>query len=310
MAGKLPTARRRVISASKRTDIPAFYMKWMLERVKAGWVDVPNPMFRHARDPLKRLSHVTLRPDDVIAIVWWSKNYAVYDRFHEAFSSYRTQFFHFTVNPRRADLAWIEPDVPPLEQALSQMRFLASLPGGPGMVAWRYDPIMFWREAGADRNSWDPEFFEMMCRSVAPLGISRCITSLADRYAKFERRISQSFPGIELRDPSEDEITDITGKMAQIANIYGVLLLSCTEPGLVCRAGFTRASCIDGGLLRGPTAPATDVKMRGREECGCTLHTDIGDYVTQECGYACIYCYANPNHRRFRPARVANKIPR
>src|SRR3954471_10902643 len=80
-AGKLPAARRRVISASKRTDIPAFYLRWFLDRVADGWVDVPNPMFRYASDPLKRLSHVSLRSEHVQAIVWWSKNYAVYERF-------------------------------------------------------------------------------------------------------------------------------------------------------------------------------------------------------------------------------------
>src|SRR5687768_17281765 len=70
-SGKVPAVRRRVISASKRTDIPAFYLSWFLGRVEAGWVDVPNPMFRYASDPLKRLSHVSLRPEHVQAIVWW-----------------------------------------------------------------------------------------------------------------------------------------------------------------------------------------------------------------------------------------------
>ena len=32
-----------VISVSRRTDIPAFYTEWFLNRIKAGYVDVINP---------------------------------------------------------------------------------------------------------------------------------------------------------------------------------------------------------------------------------------------------------------------------
>ncbi len=81
-------------------------------------------------------------------------------------------------------------------------------------------------------------------------------------------------------------------------------MFACTEAVLASQAGFLRGACIDGRLLGASTAAATDRKMRGREECGCTLHTDIGDYLTQECGYSCVYCYANPNHRRFRLERT------
>jgi hypothetical protein len=298
-SGKLTAVRRRVISASKRTDIPAFYLSWFLGRVEAGWVDVPNPMFRYASDPLKRLSHLSLRPEHVQAIVWWSKNYAVYERVSERLTVYSDQYFQFTINPRRADLAWIEPDVPPLDEALRQVRFLAGLPGGPSRIAWRYDPLLFWREDGADRNSWDPDFFGHVARALGSIGVTRCFTSVADRYAKFEKRMRQSSPDRSLRDPTTAELTAISTEMAALADAHELDLFSCTEAALAACEGFTKGACIDGRLLGGPKAAATDTKMRGREECGCTLHTDIGDYVTQECGYSCVYCYANPNHRRF-----------
>lgn len=298
-SGKVPAVRRRVISASKRTDIPAFYLSWFLGRVEAGWVDVPNPMFRYASDPLKRLSHVSLRPEHVQAIVWWSKNYAVYERFSERLAVYPVQFFQFTINPRRADLAWIEPDVPPLDEALRQVRFLAGLPGGPSRIAWRYDPLLFWRDRESDESNWDSEFFMHMARTLTSIGVTTCFTSVADHYAKFRQRMHQSFPDLSLRDPSTAELTAIATEMARIADMVGLRLFSCTEAALAACDGFSKGACIDGTLLGGSRAAATDTKMRGREECGCTLHTDIGDYVTQECGYSCLYCYANPNHRRF-----------
>lgn len=303
-AGRIPPARPRVISASKRTDIPAFHLLWFLKRCQAGWVDVPNPMFRYAADPFKRLSHVSLRPEHVLAIVWWSKNYAIYERFHQRFAAYPVQYFQFTINPRRSDLAWIEPDVPPLEEALRQVRFLAKL-HGPDFISWRYDPLCFWTEDGENRSTWDPDFFDRTCREMSGIGVTRCVTSLADRYAKFERRMRRFFPEKHLRGPAPDELDEITQCMVEIGAAHKIRVEACTEKELVKPNGIGKARCIDAACLspRAPKGAATDTKMKGREECGCSLHTDVGDYQEHECGYSCVYCYANPNHRRFDPRR-------
>lgn len=300
-AGRLPAPRRRVISASKRTDIPAFYLPWLRQRCNAGWVDVPNPLYRHARDPYRALTHVSLRPEHVLAIVWWSKNYAVYLRLHEAFARYPVQYFHFTITPRRPDLAWLEPDVPAEEAALEQLAALVRL-RGPALVAWRYDPLVFWWRDGRPESNWDAAFFARMCEHLERLGVRRAFTSVADRYAKVEQRVRRHVPGVRLRDPAPDELAHIGATMRERAAAHGIALFACTEQPLVER-GLQRGACIDGRLLsaaacqRASTAPATDTRMPGREACGCTLHTDIGDYQTQACGYACIYCYANPRER-------------
>ena len=301
--GRVPVARRRVISASKRTDIPAFYLKWLIGRCREGWVDVPNPLFRRAADPLQRLTHVSLRPDDVAAIVWWSKNYAVYTRLHAAFADYPAQYFHLTITSRRPDLAWLEPEVPPEAAMLQQVEFLARL-HGPQALAWRYDPLVFWEEQGELRSSWDAEFFERMARALGAIGVPVVFTSVADRYRKFERRLQRYWPGRRLRDPEPAELAAIVAHMRAVAEQCGLRLAGCAEP-MLAACGVAPGRCIDALLLaeqaggRVSTGPATDTKMKGRETCGCTVHTDIGDYVTQECGYACAYCYANPNHRRF-----------
>lgn len=225
-----PSTARNLCEQADRHS--CLYLKWMLERVEAGWVDVPNPMFRHVSDPLKRLTHVSVLPNDVLAIAWWSKNYAVYECFYGSFRRFPTQFFHFTINPRRGDLSWIEPDVPRIEEAIRQVRFLASQPGGAEMVAWRYDPIMFWSEGSQDRSSWDPRFFEEMCRCLSELGITHYVTSVADRYGKFEQRVRRNFPHVTLRDPAAEEIVALGDDMTQIASVYGMQLMSCTEPTL------------------------------------------------------------------------------
>jgi hypothetical protein len=300
------STRPRVISASKRTDIPAFYLRWFADCCDRGSVDVPNPRYHTAADPLRRWSHVSLRPEHVLAVVWWSKNYTVYERLAPRFAAYAVQHFHFTINPRRADLTWLEPDLPPLDEVYRQVRFLAGLPGGPERITWRYDPLCFWSEGGQEKSSWDSAFFEETCRALASLGVRRCVTSLADPYARFRRRMRQFQPDRTLREPADDEVTTIAAAMVAIAGGFGVEVAACTEPRLAACPGLVPARCIDGPALspQASARPATDTRMRGREACGCTLHTDVGDYQAHECGYACIYCYANPNPRRLGNPRL------
>ena len=107
------------------------------------------------------------------------------------------------------------------------------------------------------------------------------------------------FPAIELLQPTIEEVDLLSKEMISIARRFGMAVYACTESELADRPGFRKGACIDGALLGATKAAATDRKMKGREECGCTKHVDIGDYVSQECGYSCVYCYANPNHRRY-----------
>ncbi|GIW04905.1 MAG: hypothetical protein KatS3mg059_1525 [Thermomicrobiales bacterium] len=290
----------RVISASKRTDIPAFHLPWLVERVKEGWVSVRNPFFYRASDPERYAIRVSLRPEDVAGIVWWSKNYGVYlrPRFYRCFEIYERQHFQFTINPRGERYTWLEPDVPDLDEALRQVRELAQR-RGPSAISWRYDPLVFWNDGVCDHSTWDPEFFSRMCDELGAAGVTVCITSIVDPYKKFLLRLGRLYPHISLREPSENELDAIVGEMMEIAQQHGIAVQACSEPLLERYADLRPAHCINGALFGATTAAATDQRMKGRETCGCTRHTDIGDYERQECGYACLYCYANPNHRRF-----------
>lgn len=308
--GRIPRPLRRVISASKRTDIPARYLRHMLNWCERGWVDVRNPYFGRAgvdetvEQQAQRSTHVSLRPEDVIAIVWWSKNYAMYERLHAGFARYKVQYFNFTINPRRPDLAWLEPDVPPLDEAIRQVDVLRRLHGGE-MIAWRYDPLVFWRQDGEPKSNWDAAFFERMCHDLARLEVRRIITSVVDPYLKFRQRLERFFPDVQLREPALEELSAIVAAMREISAAHGMDLVACSEPSLEA-LGISPAACIDGNLLRAksgdrPSArKATDVHMKGRESCGCAFHTDIGNYESHECGFGCVYCYANPNHKRFK----------
>ena len=293
---------KRVISASKRTDIPAFYLRWLVDQVAEGCVDVPNPLYR------EKSTHVSLSPGDVAWIVFWSKNYHVFERFAHHFDDYEL-YFQFTIN---APSPFLEPDVPSSEEALRQAEFLSGRYGGR-RVAWRYDPLVCWQEGGELRSNYDPRWFALMCGALSALGIERCFTSFADHYPKFVQRARTGFRSVRLVDPATPVKVAWATELRDIATAHGIRLFSCTEP--VLEEVLPRGSCIDGQLLnalgseRVSCAQASDVQTPGRAACGCARSVDIGDYQAQECGYSCLYCYANPNHRRFSKRRADGEGP-
>lgn len=128
-----------VVSVSRRTDVPAFYARWFIGRVRQGFCEWVNP-FGGQR---KRLS---LRPEDVVAFVFWTRNPAPLMRYlDELEASGYTFYFHFTINgyPRA-----LEPFNPPLARSIDRFRALADRVG-PDRVFWRYDPMVLGRAAAS-----------------------------------------------------------------------------------------------------------------------------------------------------------------
>ncbi|MBI2321895.1 MAG: DUF1848 family protein [Chloroflexi bacterium] len=282
---------RRVVSASKRTDIPAFYLRWFAERVAEGFVDVRNPLYRHLT------TRVSLRPDDVAWIVFWSRSYGALPRFAARFAAYQL-YFQFTINPPDP---WLEAHVPPTAAALRQAEWLAARYGGE-RIAWRYDPIACWRRDGRVETNDDPQFFARVCAELAALGVRRCFTSFADHYTKVQRRLAQLDPAAAWIDPPTAEKRARAAELAAIAAAHGVALLACCEPGIEDVPGVAPGACIDGALLGAlggegvSTARSSDAQVPGRAACRCTRAVDVGDYERQPCGYGCLYCYARQRH--------------
>jgi hypothetical protein len=278
---------KQVISASRRTDIPAFYLRWLLDRIGEGYVDVANPQ---RRTSIRRIS---LSPQEVGWIVFWSKNYGVFQRFADRFDAYDL-FFQFTIN---APSALLEPDVPTSEEALRQVEFLTGRYGA-ARLNWRYDPIVCWQEQGRIHSNLDLEWFERMCRDLGQLGVTRCSTSFMSVYAKVTQRVRQYVPGIRLIDPPVEQKKAWATVLRDIAAAHGIVLAGCCDAALVDM--LARGACVNGPLLNTLSSSRVScARAATRPLCGCTASADIGDYDLHECGYACLYCYANPNHRRF-----------
>ena len=102
-----------IISASRRTDIPAFYSPWFFNRIKEGYVLVPNPFNS------KMISKVSLNPAVIDCIVFWTKNPTpMLERIHEL-DKY-TYYFQFTLNSYGKD---VEKNIPSKNDVIKQPAF-------------------------------------------------------------------------------------------------------------------------------------------------------------------------------------------
>ncbi len=278
---------KTVISASRRSDIPAFYLNWFKDAIRAGSLVVTNPVYP------KQKRIVDLSPGAVGWIVFWSRNYARFLKEPDFFSAYHL-FFHFTVLPQSK----LEPLALPLPAALRQMETLAAR-FGPDRIIWRYDPLVFWQEGLTLHTNHSKKKFKELCQTISSFGVNRCYTSIAHPYAKFIHRFKQAYPHEYLVQPKFSLQKRILSEMAAIAGAYGLELFSCSNDQLLTIKGIKKGRCIDGNLLQ-QLQPDTKISVANaptRTDCGCTKSIDIGNYQAQPCTFGCLYCYANPKKR-------------
>ena len=278
---------KQVISASRRTDLVAFFPDWL-----AG---VIREEMAHVLGPSGRAYDIDLSPQNVHTLVLWSKNFTnLIESRHgllDAVRKYDQLYFHFTVTGLGGTV--IEKHVPEPAVALRQIEPLLEIAGHPERVSLRFDPVVYWEERGEVRTNL--EFFEEIAREANRLGITTVRMSFAQWYGKAKRRAAKrEFCFI---DPGNEEKVAAALRLAEIAAARGLNLYSCAQNFLASVPGIRPSACIDGALLSAlhPTRePASLRKDRTqRSECGCTESADIGSY-TQSCPHSCIYCYANP----------------
>ncbi|MCD4693442.1 MAG: DUF1848 domain-containing protein [Calditrichales bacterium] len=275
---------KTVISASRRTDIPAFYLNRFIDAVKKGSVEVCNPLYRKN----KRL--IQLTPDAVAWIVFWSRNFRHLLKQKDFFSDYQL-YFHFTIIPQSK----LEKSAVPLSESLKQMESLCRLYGAERIV-WRYDPIVYWYENEVLTSNHDPAKFEFLCREISQLGVKRCYLSFAHPYTKFQNRFKKKFPNDRLLLLKPEMQLNTINEISTIAAHFDISIYSCCNDDLLKISSIKKGRCIDGGLLNklDLSQRVTEAKDPTRKDCGCTRSIDVGDYQAQPCFYGCIYCYANP----------------
>lgn len=280
-----------IVSISRRTDLPALYPDWLLNRLREGFVLVRQPYRPH------RISRVELRPEKAECLVFWSKNPApLLPRLEEIRRMGHRFYFQFTLNPYGPPL---EAGLPPLADRLDTFRRLSETVG-PERVVWRYDPVIFGAGWDAPRHG---AAFEKLAAALEGFS-SRCIFSFLDWYPGMQGRMK----GLAVQ-PDGVQRRHIAAAFAASARAHGFSLSTCCEPEEDLRdLDIGRAACIDPGLIEALLGcPIRRRKDPGqRPGCGCVESVDIGAYGT--CLNGCRYCYANrseaaaaDNHLRHDP---------
>jgi hypothetical protein len=275
---------KSVISASRRTDIPAFYLNWFIDNIRQGYIDVQNPMYK------KQSQRVSLHPDQVGWIVFWSRNFSHFLKKRELFDAFRL-FFHFTI---LTPSPLLEKNHALQKNAITQMTQLATH-YGPQRIIWRYDPIVIWMERTTFKTNFDKENFLFLCRQFSDLGIDRCYFSFVTDYRKFKNRLAVKYPELTLVSNTHSFAKQLLSEMREISAAHRIKLFSCCNDMLIGR-NTDKGCCISGTLLNqlAGKKEVSEAKAATRPFCGCTRSIDIGNYKTQPCPYGCIYCYANP----------------
>lgn len=287
---------KHIISASRRTDIPAFYMDWFMSCAAKGYFEVRNPYNR-------RMSKVHITPNSVHTIVFWSKNFGPFlaDNYGEKLqdSGYNL-FFNFTLN---SESRVLEPHLPPMEERLKQVCLLSER-FGADCINWRFDPICIY----ASENSLTDNLgdFEMIAAHIKQAGIKRCITSFMDQYAKIikrAKRFSSTSSSFEFIDPPMERKVAILSHMEHVLMAQHITLNACCEKdvlnALPKTTSITSSACISHPLLAALAnnynlSNKRDTGQRVKQGCGCHVSKDIGSYDLHPCFHNCLFCYANP----------------
>ncbi len=266
-----------IISASRRTDIPSYYSEWFFKRLKDGYAYVRNPMNPH------RISEVSLSPDVVDGIVFWTKNPTPMLSHLDELRDY-TYYFQFTLTPYGTD---VEKNIPSKNDIIIlTFQKLSSLIGKERVV-WRYDPILL-----NDKYTlqYHMKYFRILCDRLADY-TEKCTISFLDLYKNIQRSISP----LGICPPTSQQAEELAGCFSEIAKEYGIYIDTCTEDIELSKYGVGHASCIDRRRLEriGTYKLNVEKDKNQRAACGCITSIDLGAYNT--CRNGCVYCYANFN---------------
>ena len=264
-----------IISASRRTDIPTYYSNWFFKRIQEGYVLVRNPMNTH------QISRISLNPDVVDGIVFWTKNPIPMLNKLDNLKDY-TYYFQYTLNSYGQD---VEPHVPCKQTKLIPAFKKLSDTIGPERVIWRYDPIFL---NSTYTLEYHLHYFEQLAKILHQY-TKKCTFSFMDLYRNTEKNIK----GLDVHKFPIDQQRRLAKAFAEIAHSYNLQIDTCAEGIDLEQYGIKHARCIDDRLLSQLIGCPLNVDKdkNQRLECGCIESIDIGSYNT--CRNGCLYCYAN-----------------
>lgn len=285
-----------IISASRSTDIPAFYSDWFLDRVKSGYSVWINPFNQE---------HYRVSFGDTRMIVFWSKNpKPLLQRLDEIEAlGYRQYYFQFTLNDYVAE--GLEPNVPSVDERIDTFCNLANRIGKERVI-WRFDPLLL----------TDKITIDVLLDRITKIGrqlkgyTEKLVFSFID-IASY-RKVQRNLAGLNCRELSKEDQISFAQGLSQLNMELSLELATCAEQVDLSAYGIKHNKCVDDELMMrlfhddaalmdfiGAEYDMLDgwqikksKKDKGqRKACGCIVSKDIGMYNT--CPHLCRYCYAN-----------------
>lgn len=266
-----------ILSVSRRTDIPAFYAEWFMERLRQKYVLVRNPFNIHS------ISRIPLTPENVDAIVFWTKNSKPIHRYLDEIDELGYKYyFQYTITPYKKDL---EEKVQDKKEIVETFKNLSEKIGSEKVIL-RYDPVILSDNYTIDFHK---KAFTRLCDLLAAY-TKKIIISFLDDYKK----ISKNIKNLNVKEISDEEMYLIAENFAETADKYNLKIESCAEQIDLEKFGINHGKCIDDELIEKITGYKIKAGKDGqRLACGCIKCIDIGEYNT--CIHNCLYCYANIN---------------
>jgi hypothetical protein len=274
-----------ILSASRMTDMPAWYPKQIIdqvkERLKKGhgihtlvlWTKHPEALLKNPlHDFLLHLKkhHIQLYIQLTMTGMGQKK---------------------FGKQKNNKDFI-PEPSAPLFEDSLSCLSELISLTENPLRIRLRIDPVIRIRDSNGDIYSNLP-LFETILSKSSKKGIRDVSFSFLD--AGVHKKVDARFKkiGCEILSPTMAEREKFKTWANKLEDKYQVRIHAC------CVEGFPESKCIDGELLQklhDLHLPANQKQPRSRPTCGCTYSVDIGGWPPKICPTGCFYCYARPDY--------------
>jgi DNA repair photolyase len=292
-----------IISASRSTDIPAFYSDWLVQRIKEGYVKWKNP-FNGV--PL----YVTFK--NARLIVFWSKNPKPLIKHFDFIKANIPNFYvQYTLNDYDAEK--LEPQVPNVQSRIDTFIELSEKIG-KDKVIWRFDPLILTDKIGVDELLRKTENIGNQLKNYT----NKMVFSFADikHYKKVQSNLQKSH--IIYQEFDDQTMNQYAKGLEQLNNNWGFEIGTCAERIPLEKYGIVHNKCVDDDLMiklfpedkilmdfLGVKITPPDMfnsefiiekiknnKDKGqREFCGCINSKDIGEYNT--CPHQCEYCYAN-----------------
>ncbi len=270
-----------IISASRRCDIPSYFGKWFVNRLKAGYVLIQNPYNSN------RYSKALLSIEAVDIIVFWTKNPIPFIKYLDEIDAMGyTYYFQYTITPYDKS---VECNLPDKDRLIDAFIYLSNRLGRSKMV-WRYDPIII---DNRHTIEYHITMFTYMCKKLRGY-TNRCVISFVDDYKNVSRRMGYN----PTYDMTIENIHILACEFSRIAMQNDIVISTCSEQIDLSIYGISKSSCIDNNIIEDILGTKIEVKIdkNQREECRCMESIEIGTYNC--CLNGCNYCYALKSNKQ------------